>query len=195
MGRQIKNRERFKESESQLTKFKKSPLYKKRHPDPIEQEVIVKKEKREIRKVKSNTPVIQQKKPVIQQKKKSPPKIKKVPNIKHPKLSKGEMLILIYLRKKGVILEQQKQFVDCKNILPLPFDFYLPEYNMLIEFDGEQHFKFNPKGDFIKTQEELDERQRLDKIKTEYCINNNIKLLRISYKEIDNIDNILSKLF
>ena len=36
---------------------------------------------------------------------------------------------------------REKRFKDCKNIKPLPFDFYLPEKNICIEYDGEHHFK------------------------------------------------------
>lgn len=61
----------------------------------------------------------------------------------------------------------------------LRFDFYLKDLNLMIEYDGEMHYlvsKFNPK-------EKLEYRQKLDKIKTNYCKENNIKLLRISYLE------------
>ena len=70
----------------------------------------------------------------------------------------------------------------------LPFDFFLPDYNMCIEFDGEQHFKpklnFGGMIGFIKIQTN-------DNIKNEYCNNNNIKLLRIKYNEdvIDKLKN------
>lgn len=65
----------------------------------------------------------------------------------------------------------------------LPFDFYLPEYNLCIEYDGEQHFKpvdFANKGrEWADKQFEI--RRTCDEIKTEYCKKNNIKLLRIPY--------------
>jgi len=36
---------------------------------------------------------------------------------------------------------KQKRFEKCRNKLPLPFDFYLPNENICIEYDGIQHFK------------------------------------------------------
>lgn len=59
----------------------------------------------------------------------------------------------------------------------LPFDFYLPDYNILIEYDGEQHYKVS----FGQNEEKLLKQQEYDKIKTEWCKQNNIKLVRIPY--------------
>ena len=71
---------------------------------------------------------------------------------------------------------RQKTFPECKNIKLLPFDFYLPDLNMCIEFDGDQHHKiiqrFGGESGFIY-------RQNNDKIKTNYCENNNIFLIRL----------------
>ena len=77
----------------------------------------------------------------------------------------------------------QKRFKDCKNLKPLPFDFYLPLLNVCIEYDGIQHFIVNEHFDGVQG---LIDRQRNDDIKTNYCKSNNIHLLRISYK--DNIE-------
>lgn len=75
---------------------------------------------------------------------------------------------------------KQQRFKGCKDKNPLPFDFYLPELNICIEFDGIQHFEIIEKwggGDGLK------DRQMKDKIKNKYCKNNNIILLRIKYNE------------
>jgi very-short-patch-repair endonuclease len=104
--------------------------------------------------------------------------------------SKGEKTIENLLRKKNVKYICQYRFKDCKNLQPLPFDFYLPEHNLAIEYDGEQHLKI---GHFMGSEEELKERQRLDNIKTQYCKDNNINLLRIPYWEFKNIENILKQ--
>jgi len=99
--------------------------------------------------------------------------------------SKGELVIKKWLDGKNITYIQQHRFPDCKNIKPLPFDFYLPDYNMCIEYDGEQHF--------IKRRNESVERfnGRCDRdlIKNKYCLNNNINLIRITYK-----DDIITKL-
>ncbi len=76
--------------------------------------------------------------------------------------------------------ETEKWFENCRSSKSstLHFDFWLPELNTLIEYDGIQHIE--P----IFGKEKLIEQQKNDKIKNEYCKNNNIKLIRLSY--IDN---------
>ena len=83
-----------------------------------------------------------------------------------------------------------KKFKDCINKKELPFDFYLTEYNICIEYDGEQHFdELNILNKKIGT---FEQRIKCDKIKDDFCNVNNIKLIRISYK--DNINNILTNI-
>ena len=69
-------------------------------------------------------------------------------------------------------------------------DFYINDLNLCIEFDGKQHFEpvkhFGGKVNFDKTK-------KRDEIKNNFCFNNNIKLLRISYKDINNVENILNE--
>jgi len=104
--------------------------------------------------------------------------------------SKGEMLIANYLEKHKISFIPQKRFDDCKNVNPLPFDFYLPNYNILIEFDGKQHFEVN---EFFGGKENFIKQQINDNIKTNYSKENNISLIRIRYDEIDYVDKILTK--
>ena len=77
----------------------------------------------------------------------------------------------------------------------MPFDFAIFEKNLdlkcLIEHDGEQHYKICK--NFKMSSKDLSEIQRRDKIKTDYCLKNNIKLIRIPYWEKNNIEKILSK--
>ncbi len=95
-------------------------------------------------------------------------------------LSKGELLISKILKEHGINYESQKTFAGCKDKRLLHFDFYLPEHNLCIEYDGEQHFKsFNYFGGALK----LEKTKNRDKIKTEYCHKNNIRLLRIRYDD------------
>jgi very-short-patch-repair endonuclease len=103
--------------------------------------------------------------------------------------SKGEKLILEYLEINNINFETQKKFNGCKNKKHLPFDFYLPDYNMCIEFDGEQHYK---PYRFEKDDTILKIRQKRDNIKNQYCIKNNIKLIRIPYWDYNKIHDILS---
>lgn len=112
------------------------------------------------------------------------------------KSSKGERKIENWLRQNNVLFETQYKFIDCKNIFLLPFDFYLPEYNVCIEFDGRQHYEVvNRSKNLIKNIENYNKLKVNDKIKDEYCFNNNIHLLRIPYFNIKTIEFILSNYF
>lgn len=74
------------------------------------------------------------------------------------------------------------------------FDFYIPDYNLFIEYDGEQHF-ITPRyhGDDSKANQLiLEKTQKHDKIKNQYCEDNNINLLRIPYWEKQNIETIIN---
>jgi very-short-patch-repair endonuclease len=94
--------------------------------------------------------------------------------------SKGEKQIRLYLQENNVKYERQKKFKDCKYKYPLPFDFYLIEYDLCIEYDGEQHYK---SFDFFGGDKRLKIQQKKDKIKNDFCEKNNINLLRIKYDE------------
>lgn len=107
--------------------------------------------------------------------------------------SKGEKEIENILNKFNIEYISQYRFKDCKDKIELPFDFYIPNLNVAIEYDGEQHYKpvdFANKGAEWATNNML-ETQRRDNIKTQYCLDNNIKLIRIPYWEFNNIENIL----
>lgn len=95
-----------------------------------------------------------------------------------------------YLIVHNITFESQKRFPDCRYQRKLPFDFYLPEDNALIELDGWQHFKDIP---YFNQHEGLTERTRRDAIKDKYCTDNGINLLRIGYSELDNLTNDLDK--
>lgn len=102
--------------------------------------------------------------------------------------SHGERFIKLWLDDHDVKYGQQKTFDDCVDKKPLPFDFYLPQYNCCIEYDGEQHYK---PVDYFGGEEYFKYVVKHDNIKTNYCKDNNIKLLRIPYyanieKELNN---------
>lgn len=103
------------------------------------------------------------------------------------KESKGERDIRNYLNINEIKFVIQKKFKNCKDKKTLPFDFYLPELNMCIEFDGRQHYEMIERWG---GEEGLIDRQKKDLIKTNYCLENNIDLLRIKYDE--NIEEKLS---
>lgn len=103
----------------------------------------------------------------------------------HHHQSKGARYIEKLLAQNNIVYEKEKTFKGCRDKGLLRFDFYLPDYNTCIEFDGEQHFHSAKSGYF---HEELKNIQCRDRIKNEYCQNNNIALIRIPYYEINNID-------
>lgn len=99
----------------------------------------------------------------------------------HCKKSNGEKEIKEYLEEKNILFIQEKRYKSCKYIKELPFDFFLLNYNILIEYDGKQHFE---SVEFFGGEEAFKKRVIKDNIKTNFCINENIFLYRISYKEI-----------
>lgn len=105
-------------------------------------------------------------------------------------ISNGENLISEILNNLGIEYKNQYGFNDCRYINSLSFDFYLPEFNSCIEYDGIQHFKpvdfFGGEKSFLKQKEK-------DNIKNEYCKKNKIDLLRIPYYKIDNIIKIIKE--
>jgi len=113
--------------------------------------------------------------------------------------TKGEDRIRKNLFDYKFNFKEQYSISDCRAILPLKFDFGIfsdidiNTLKILIEFDGEQHFrpvrfygisKERAKENFEKTKE-------YDKIKNNYCISNNIALIHIPYWEYKNIEIIL----
>lgn len=101
--------------------------------------------------------------------------------------SVGEKQIQKILEENGVAYEHEKRFENCKDKRSLPFDFYLPDYNICIEFDGRHHFE--P----VYGDERYSITVKHDLIKNNYCNENNITLIRIPYWESQNINEILKK--
>lgn len=101
--------------------------------------------------------------------------------------SNGERKIRYFLENNNIQFEQEKRFHDCRDINPLPFDFYLPESQTVLEYDGKQHYVDN--GYFSYS---LAETQKHDKIKNKYCNDNDINLIRIPYWDYYNIEKILN---
>jgi hypothetical protein len=106
------------------------------------------------------------------------------------KESKGEISISKYLDKNKIKYIRQYKFDDCKYKNVLLFDFYIPSYNICIEFNGIQHYK---KVDIWNKNSSLKETKHRDNIKLNYCIKNNISFLVIKYS--DNIISSLDKFF
>ena len=106
----------------------------------------------------------------------------------------GERFVAEILVNNGLIeercLETKKcknrevTFSDCTNKIegrycrPLEFDFYIPELNTIIEYDGDQHFRESSRYG----RQKFETTQLNDKIKNKYCLENGIKLIRIHYR-------------
>ena len=99
---------------------------------------------------------------------------------KYCKISSGEEIISNILKDINFIREHK--FPECKNDKVLSFDFYLPDINCCIEFNGKQHYEpitfFGGNDGYLKNI-------LRDNIKVEFCKKNNIKLLIVSYLEKD----------
>lgn len=109
--------------------------------------------------------------------------------------SKGEEKISKVLINLAINYEPQKTFdklLGLRNGL-LSYDFYLSEYNLLIEYQGIQHEKY-VKG-IHKNKNKFKQQLEHDRRKREYAENNNIKLLEIWYWDFDNIEEILGNIF
>lgn len=100
---------------------------------------------------------------------------------------KGEKRVSDVLNVYNIEYIEQYRFEDCKDKRPLPFDFFLPKYNICIEYDGKQHFEQR------EGWTDLKHIQYHDNIKTRYCEENNIKLIRIPYWDFNNIESIIKE--
>lgn len=102
--------------------------------------------------------------------------------------SQGERRVAQILTELNIQFERQKTFDDLKSLknYPLYFDFYLPDYNLCIEYQGEQHF--HPILHGYYTQKKWDELQIRDTLKRKYCQMNNIKLIEIPYTDYSKLD-------
>ena len=92
--------------------------------------------------------------------------------------SNMENFIACILGENNINYIPQARFDDCRNVNTLPFDFYLYDYNTLIEYDGIQH---SQPIEFFGGEETFLRRQKNDTIKTKYCENNNINLIRFPH--------------
>lgn len=112
--------------------------------------------------------------------------------------SKGNTLIKTLLDSWGYTFKSEYRIEKCKDQRPLPFDFALiknQEVVGLIEYQGIQHFSCENHG--WDNKEKFQIVQEHDKIKFDYCQNNNIKLYYITYKDDieEKLKEILNELY
>lgn len=107
--------------------------------------------------------------------------------------SHGCKKIEVFLKNNKKDYVREIRINECKNKRALPFDFAVLEKDsikLLIEYDGEQHFK---EIKYFGGANGLKKRKYHDKLKDDYCIKNNIRLLRINFTEDSDIESILKK--
>lgn len=99
----------------------------------------------------------------------------------------GERAIEKWLNENNIEYTKEHSYLDLlgNRLGKLRFDFFIEKHNLLIEYDGQQHFK--PIKQF-GGEEYLKQLIIHDNAKNEYAITNKINLLRISYSEIKNIN-------
>jgi Zn finger protein HypA/HybF involved in hydrogenase expression len=110
------------------------------------------------------------------------------------KSSKGELIIEKFLKENNIKYITQKKFDKCinpKTNYKLKFDFYLPDKNLCIEYDGQLHYK---SVKYFGGDKELQNIIFKDNIKNKFCKDNNINLIRISYINFNNINTILKNI-
>lgn len=111
--------------------------------------------------------------------------------------SKGEKEISNYLNNNNIKYIPQYKFDNCRNKNPLPFDFAIfdNEENLicLIEYDGEFHFENTEARGFLVKYNTINDIIKRDKIKNDYCKENNITLIRIPYFQKSKIEEILDR--
>lgn len=104
--------------------------------------------------------------------------------------SSGEKKIFTILSKMEINFIFQHTFDTCVSDrgVRLKFDFYIPDRNICIEYDGQQHFK---PIDYFGGEKSFIENKKRDEIKDKFCLSNRIKLVRIPYYEQKNIELLL----
>lgn len=109
--------------------------------------------------------------------------------------SLGEEKIKKFFKKNKIKFSFQKSFKECINKNKLSFDFYIEEKNLLIEYDGQHHFKPIRFGGISleRAKKNLEKQKIKDEIKNVFVKNNDIKMLRIPYTKFDDIEKILKK--
>ena len=106
------------------------------------------------------------------------------------KRSRGETKIKELLIQNNILFKQEYTFPDLlgKASGYLRFDFAILDPNeqlqYLIEYDGIQHFD---KKCFGKSEEEFELLKYHDLLKNEYCLKNNIPLIRIRYSQLSKL--------
>jgi len=111
------------------------------------------------------------------------------------RISKGEKKIAQFLDSHGIEYVREKTFKDCVNFCGncLRYDFYLEQFNLLIEYQGHHHEK--PINKYRRAKIVHEKTVTHDVIKRNFAQTYNINLIEIDYKDYSDIDNILNQIF
>ncbi len=110
---------------------------------------------------------------------------------KGKRISKGEKCIAQFFDLHNIDYVREKTFKDCVNFCGnhLRFDFYLEQFNVLIEYQGQHHEK--PVNKYRRAKIVHDKTVVHDTIKDKFAIDNKINLIKIYYTDYNKIEEIL----
>lgn len=110
------------------------------------------------------------------------------------RMSKGEKEIALILKRDNINFISEKKFEECRRHYPLRFDFYLPDYNILIEYQGKQHYELATfTKDKVVAEYQFEQIKIRDAIKKQWAIDNGYRFLEIPYTAINQIEEILTQ--
>lgn len=97
-------------------------------------------------------------------------------------ISKGEQFVMSYLKQHKIHYKTQVVFPNLlsKAKYPLSYDFYVPAYNLLIEYQGKQHYEPIP---YFGGSKQFAIQQDNDFRKKQYAVMHHFKLLLIPYND------------
>lgn len=98
--------------------------------------------------------------------------------------SRGELTIAEILSENNIPFEQEVSLFKFANGSNARFDFYIDK-KYLIEYDGETHYPYHLHGWHNKKQ--LESQQERDILKNQWCLDNNIPLIRIPFTALSEI--------
>lgn len=96
----------------------------------------------------------------------------------HANISRGNEKIKTILQQANIPFEMEKKFSTCRDLKEMPFDFYVNDA-YLIEYDGVQHFQ--------ESIFDYEYTRKHDVMKSEWCKQNHIPLIRIPYTRYDEL--------
>lgn len=105
--------------------------------------------------------------------------------------SRGETKVRLILTNQNIGFSEQKTFSDLIHKQKLRCDFYLPEYNTVIEYNGLQHYK---SIEYFGGEQALADNQKRDIIKYRYLEEKGINLVVVRYDEEDVESYLLNRL-